>query len=79
MANSQEPIYTVYSVTKRDGKDDWWIPIGAAFAHADGEGLNVLLQALPINGKLVLRPPKDSSGEAPTKNSDRREERRRER
>jgi hypothetical protein len=26
--------------------------------HQDGEGFNVVLQALPINGKIVLRPPK---------------------
>ena len=39
------------------------VVIGAAFAHQNGEGYNVILQALPIpNGdgqcKIVLRPPK---------------------
>jgi hypothetical protein len=29
-----------------------------AFAHEDGEGFNVHLDALPIDGKLVLRVPK---------------------
>jgi len=32
--------------------------IGAAFQHQDGDGFNVVLQALPINGKIVLRLPK---------------------
>ena len=26
--------------------------------HQDGDGYNVILQALPIDGKIVLRPPK---------------------
>jgi hypothetical protein len=26
--------------------------------HRDGDGYNVILQALPIDGKIVLRPPK---------------------
>lgn len=60
---SQEPIYQAYTVIKREGQDDYWLNIGAAFAHSDGNGLNVLLQALPINGKIVLRPPKDERDE----------------
>ena len=65
--DTQTPAFTAYTVTKRgDGKDDWWTPIGAAFVHKNGEGFNVILQALPIpNGdgqcKIVLRPPKDDA------------------
>jgi hypothetical protein len=59
MANNQQPAYRAYSVIKREGQDDFWLPIGAAFEHADGGELNVILQALPIDGKLVLRVPKD--------------------
>jgi hypothetical protein len=54
------PIYQAYTVIKREGQDDWWCNIGAAFSHADGNGLNLMLQALPLDGKIVLRPPKDS-------------------
>ena len=49
------PAYRVYTVVKRDGKDDFWLNVGVAFAHEDGEGLNILLQALPVDAKLVLR------------------------
>jgi len=60
MANNQQPAYRAYSVIKREGQDgDFWLPIGAAFEHSDGGGLNVILQALPLDGKLVLRVPKD--------------------
>lgn len=32
-----------------------WTRIGAAFPHKDGQGLNVELKAIPVNGKLVIR------------------------
>jgi hypothetical protein len=66
MANSSQPAYRCFTVIKREGQDDFWLPIGAAFRHGQqaGDGLNVVLQALPIPGpdggcKIVLRPPKD--------------------
>ena len=59
---AQRPTYQAYTVVKRQGKegaqDDFWLNIGAAFMHQDGEGSDIVLQALPINGKIVLRPPK---------------------
>jgi len=64
MSNTQQPAYQAYTVVKREGQDDYWLPIGTAFAHADGKGLNVLPQALPINGKLVLRSPKENGEQA---------------
>ena len=62
--STQQPAMRAFTVIKREGQDDFWLPIGAAFAHQNGEGFNVILQALPIpNGdgqcKIVLRPPKD--------------------
>jgi hypothetical protein len=50
-----KPDYRVYTVVKRDGKDDFWLNLGVAFKHEDGQGFNLLLQALPLDGKLVLR------------------------
>jgi hypothetical protein len=56
----QEPTYRAFTVIKRgEGKDDFWLAIGAAFPHQDGDGYNIVLQALPIDGKIVLRLPKD--------------------
>jgi hypothetical protein len=55
---TQQPTYQAYTVVKREGQDDFWLNIGAAFMHQDGDGFNVVLQALPLNGKIVLRPPK---------------------
>jgi len=63
MASTQQPAYQAYTVVKREGQDDYWLNIGAAFPHQDGDGFNVMLQALPLGGKIVLRPPKKGSGE----------------
>ncbi len=65
MATTQQPSYQAYTVVKREGQDDFWLNIGAAFMHQDGDGYNVVLQALPINGKIVLRLPKDKAEEPP--------------
>jgi hypothetical protein len=50
-------MYRVYSIIERPKQDDYWLNIGVAFPHENGEGFNVILQALPLhgNGKLVLR------------------------
>ena len=65
MANRQ-PDYTAYTVIDRGGNaDPWWCPIGAAFMNQDGEGFNVVLQALPLDGKIVLRRPKADPKEDP--------------
>lgn len=61
--STQQPSHRAYTVQKREGQDDFWIAIGAAFAHADGDGYNIVLQALPLDGKIVLRPPKAQSDE----------------
>lgn len=53
-----QPDFKAYTVIKREGAEDFWLPIGAAFIHQDGTGYNVVLQALPIDGKIVLRLPR---------------------
>jgi hypothetical protein len=79
MANSQKLAFTAFTVTKRgDDKDDWWTPIGAAFPHQNGEGFNIVLQALPMPGpdgqcKIVLRPPKDDDDRRPQRDEQTRQ------
>lgn len=75
---AQQPAYTAYTVHKREGKDDFWLAIGAAFMHEDGDGYNIVLQALPIDGKVVLRLPKTQNEKQPEQpaNNKRRDTRR---
>jgi hypothetical protein len=51
-----KPKYTAYSVkpsAKQDGKDTW-IKIGAAWPHKEGSGLNIELDLIPYNPRIVL-------------------------
>lgn len=56
--------FTVRSYETAGESKAEWLRIGAAFPHTDGKGFNVVLHALPTDGKLVLRihEPKDPSG-----------------
>lgn len=50
-------MYRVYTIVPRPKQDDYWLNIGVAFAHDDGHGFNIILQALPVHGegKIVMR------------------------
>ena len=50
-----KPSHRAYTVIKRDGKEDYWLNIGLCFPHEDSGGFNMLLQAMPLDGKIVLR------------------------
>lgn len=58
MADIDLPKLAVFTVREREGQRPTWIRIGTAYRHALGEGFNVKLDALPVDGKLVLMPPK---------------------
>ncbi len=62
----KHPSHRVYSVVQRRNQDDFWLNLGVAFVHEDGEGFNLLLQALPLDGKLVLRKWKEPEPEPET-------------
>jgi len=51
----RQPTHRAYSVIKREGQDDYWLNIGLVFPHKDGGGFNLILQAFPLDGKIVVR------------------------
>jgi hypothetical protein len=51
----QQPTHRAYSVIKREGQEDFWLNLGLAFSHKDGKGFNIMLQAFPLDGKIVCR------------------------
>ena len=61
MATNSQPSHRVYVVVQREDADNFWINVGAAFPHSDGKGFNVIVQALPVDGKLILRVPQDDT------------------
>lgn len=50
-----KPTHRVYTVIRREDQDDYWLNIGLVFPHKDGKGFNIVLQALPLDGKIVCR------------------------
>jgi hypothetical protein len=38
-----------------EGGDNYWIRIGSAWAHADGNGFNIQLETVPLDGRVALR------------------------
>lgn len=51
----RQPTHRAFSVIRREGQDDFWLNLGLAFPHKDGKGFNIVLQALPLDGKIVCR------------------------
>ena len=51
MANRKE-VWTV--CPRGEGKKDFWLRVGTAFENRDGSW-SLVLDALPINGKLIVR------------------------
>lgn len=58
---SKQPELLAYAVEEREGKS-YYSKIGAAWPTQNG-GFSVRLKALPIDGKLVLFPPKENGGD----------------
>ena len=54
-SETKQPTHRAYSVIRRDGQDDFWLNLGLVFPHKDGGGFNIMLQALPLDGKIVCR------------------------
>ncbi len=47
--------YQVNEVGEKEDKKSFWNRIGVAFSHADGKGFSLKLNAIPLDGRLVLR------------------------
>ena len=54
-AASKTPSHIVYHVRDRAGNEGFWSRIGAAWAHADGNGFNIQVETVPLDGRITLR------------------------
>jgi hypothetical protein len=57
MTTTKKPALIAYAVTG-EAKQAFWTRIGSAWPHQNGEGFNIELNALPVNGRVILMPPK---------------------
>lgn len=54
-SNSKTPSHIVYHVRDRNGQKGFWTRIGAAWAHADGQGFHVQIDCVPLDGRITIR------------------------
>jgi hypothetical protein len=52
---SNAPGYIAFNLRPREGSEPYWMRIGAMWPHLDGNGFNLLLDTLPLDGRVVLR------------------------
>lgn len=50
----RKPTHRIYLVTGT-GKSAFWTPIGAAWPNRDGAGYSIACDAIPIQGRIVMR------------------------
>lgn len=50
-----KPVHLAYVVEQTEEREPFWTCIGAAFGHKDMKGMTIILRALPIGGRIVLR------------------------
>ena len=52
--NSNRPSHRLFNVTG-DGDNARWTDIGVAWATKDAKGFTLALNAIPVNGRIVMR------------------------
>ena len=65
---SKQPALIAYAVTEKpatehEEKQSFFNRIGVAFANKKG-GYKIILAAVPVNGEILLFPPKEPDSEA---------------
>ena len=72
------PSHIAYSVRENADGSAYFNRVGSAFPHKDGQGFSVVLDAVPVDGRITLRSPKeriqdmrDDKPRAPSQNRDR--------
>ncbi|MBC7816371.1 MAG: hypothetical protein IAG10_05710 [Planctomycetaceae bacterium] len=53
--SAKTPTHVAYQVRDREGKKGFWTRIGSAWAHTDGQGFNIQLECVPLDGRITLR------------------------
>jgi hypothetical protein len=59
-ASKKSPSLIAYNV-RNAGEKKYWDRIGAAFAHKNGGGFDVVLDSLPLSGRITLVVPSEKT------------------
>jgi hypothetical protein len=68
---SKRPSFGAYQVNEGKDGESYFNRIGAAFAHKDGQGHTIQLDAVPVDGRIVLRTPQERIAETKDKGAKR--------
>lgn len=52
---SKAPTHVAYQVKNLGEDRSIWTRIGSAWPHADGNGFNIQIEAVPLDGRITLR------------------------
>jgi hypothetical protein len=55
---SKSPTHVAYhvrNVGEGQNKKSFWTRIGSAWPHSDGEGFNIQVDVVPLDGRITLR------------------------
>ena len=56
------PDFIAYHVLTK-GEKTFWNRVGASWLHHDGNGMSLQLETLPMDGRIVLRAPRNETEE----------------
>jgi len=56
------PDFIAWHVQTR-GENTFWTRLGASWLHHDGNGMSIQLETFPIDGRIVLRAPREETQE----------------
>ena len=54
-APGRKPDYIAYNVTGGKEGKGYFNKVGAAWQHKDGQGYDLQLESMPVNGRITLR------------------------
>ncbi len=56
---SKTPTHIAYHVKDGGSGKGYWTRIGAAWPHQDGNGFNIQIESVPLDGRITLRIPSE--------------------
>lgn len=56
---TKRPSHYAYQVNEGQEGKSYFNKVGAAFEHKDGQGYNILLDSVPVDGRVTLRTPQE--------------------
>lgn len=55
-AKPKAPDLIAWNIVAHNDRS-FWNRVGAAWRHGDGNGFSLILEQIPVDGRIVLRPP----------------------